>query len=232
MGVVQRLILFDIDGTMLSTAGQAGGAFREALSAVYGVAGPWEGYSFAGKTDPQIAHDLLRLSGLARETVERGLPDVWEHYLAGLEERLRGVRVELLPGVRPLVERLHASPRAVLGLLTGNVREGARLKLTAAGLDFRHFAVGAFGSDHAERRELPALAIYRAEERFGHRFQGKEVVIIGDTPFDISCGERLGVRTLAVATGSYSHEELARCSPDHLFPSLRDTEAVWRAIFD
>jgi phosphoglycolate phosphatase-like HAD superfamily hydrolase len=120
----------------------------------------------------------------------------------------------------------------VLGLLTGNLVEGARLKLDASGIGFNRFRLGAYGSDHADRPELPAVAVRRAEEHFDHRFEGKSVVIIGDTPYDIACGESLGVRTLAVATGSYSEEQLAACGPDHLFSSLEDVDAVWRAVFE
>jgi phosphoglycolate phosphatase-like HAD superfamily hydrolase len=229
---MQRLILFDIDGTILSTRGVAAGAFREALEEVFGSPVQRSGYSFAGKTDPQIARELLALGEVPEREVEERLAEVWSAYLPRLEARLRGVEIPLLPGVRALVERLHAEPGAVLGLLTGNLVEGARLKLAAAGLDFGYFAVGAFGSDHAERSRLPLLAIERAEARFGHRFSGKAVVIIGDTPLDVACGEHLGVRTIAVATGSYSAEELAACGPDHVFSDLADEEAVWRAIFD
>ena len=106
------------------------------------------------------------------------------------------------------------------------------MKLEAVGLDFDWFRVGAYGSDHADRSELPAVAIARAERALGHRFEGKSVVIVGDTPHDVACGEHLGVRTLAVATGSYAPDELAACAPDHLFPDLSDTDAVWSAIFD
>lgn len=229
---MQRLVLLDIDGTILSSNGAAARPFRRALETVFGTSGPLDGYSFAGKTDPQIARDLLRLARIEDGAVAEGLERVWPLYLEGLRQELASTRVSVFPGVERLVERLDSEPTAVLGLLTGNVVEGARLKLTAAGLDFNVFRVGAFGSDHGDRTELPAIAIARAEERFGHRFQGKSVVIVGDTPLDVACGAHLGVRTVAVATGSYSRDELAACGPDHLFDDLSDTEAVCAAIFD
>ena len=230
--LMQRLILFDIDGTLLTTNGVAGRAFRSALQRVFGTSGPRDGYSFAGKTDPQIAGDLMRLAGVSQDRVDAALADVLTHYAVLLEESMSGDDVHVFPGVRELLERLDTIPDTVLGLLTGNAREGARLKLGAAGLPFERFQVGAFGSDHRDRRELPAIAIARTEELFGHRFSGKSVVIIGDTPLDVACGEHLGVRTIAVATGSYSEEELRLCSPDYLFASLVDVDAVCRAIFE
>lgn len=229
---MQRLVLLDIDGTILSSNGVAARPFRRALEAVFGTPGPLRGYSFAGKTDPQIARDLLRLANVPEHEVAEGMERIWPLYLDGLRGALKAARVTLFPGVAQLVNRLDAEPSAVLGLLTGNVAEGARLKLTAAGLDFNVFQVGAFGSDHPDRTELPAIAVARAERQFGHTFQGKAVVIVGDTPLDISCGEHLGVRTVAVATGSYSMDDLAACGPDHVFDSLEDTDAVWAAIFD
>lgn len=228
---MDRLVLFDIDGTLLSAAGAAGPPFRAALEHVFGTSGPIDGYTFAGRTDPQIALDLLTQGGVSPERIEAGIDRVWELYLAGLRDALERARVAVLPGVRSLLDALEAEPTAILGLLTGNVREGARMKLDAAGLRFDRFAVGAFGSDHADRPELPAVAIRRAEELFGHRFRGKSVVIIGDTPRDIACGEHLGVRTIAVATGSYTAEELAACGPDYVFDTLEETEEVWEAIF-
>jgi phosphoglycolate phosphatase len=227
-----RLVLFDIDGTILSSDGAAPRAFRRALETVFGTSGPVSGYSFAGRTDPQIARDLLTMAGLPEEHILNGLPDVWELYTTILAQEFRKVRATVYPGVRELLDRLeHAREDAVLGLLTGNVAEGARLKLESAGIDFDRFRVGAFGSDHHDRRELPEVAIDRAERALGHRFLGKSVVIIGDTPHDIACGEHLGVRTLAVATGSYSVEELTRCGPDVVFEDLSDIGAVWAAIF-
>lgn len=229
---MQRLILFDIDGTILTTNGAAARAFLHALRQVFGTAGPIESHSFAGKTDPQIALELLSAAGLEEAEVHAGLPAVWEAYLAELEREIATATIQVFPGVMPLLERLEADrSRTALGLLTGNIQQGARLKLDTAGIDSRRFTVGAYGSDHAVRSELPRIAVERAEQRFGHRFEGKSIVIIGDTPADIACGESLGVRTIAVATGSYSEPQLAACGPDHLFPSLANGEAVWEAIF-
>jgi phosphoglycolate phosphatase len=226
-----RLVLFDIDGTLMSAGRAAARAFHRALIEVYGTAGPIEGHSFAGKTDPQIALELLTSAGLDRGRVERELPALWAAYLRDLPTELEQASVEVHPGVPPLLDRLGSrSADLALGLLTGNLEEGARLKLDAAGIGFGRFALGAYGSDHAERAMLPAVAVERAERRFGHRFAGKRIVIIGDTPHDIACGAELGVRTIAVATGSYSEAELAACGPDHLFPSLADADAVWSAI--
>jgi phosphoglycolate phosphatase-like HAD superfamily hydrolase len=227
-----RLVLYDIDGTLLTSHSVTARAFRAALRDVFGTDGPREGFSFAGKTDPQIAHELLTAAGVARERIEAGMPALFERYLARVRRELTPADTTVFPGVRELLGAVEAEgERAVPGLLTGNVREGARIKLDVAGLGFSRFLLGAFGSDHADRPELPALAIRRAERLTGHRFRGSEVVIIGDTPADIACGAHLGVRTLAVATGSYSAAQLAACRPDRVFEDLADTDAVLAAIF-
>ncbi len=227
-----RLVLFDIDGTILSSNGAAASAFRNALEEVFGTSGPKRGYSFAGRTDPQIAHDLLAMAGLDEATIQEGLPRAWDLYLEGLAFELETVAATVYPGVVEILDRLDTEADAIVGLLTGNIVGGARLKLEAADIDFDRFKVGAYGSDHRERSALPAIAVDRAEASFGRRFEGKSVVIIGDTPADVACGEHLGVRTIAVATGTYTAGQLEPCGPDHLFDDLADTDAVWRAIFD
>ena len=230
---MERLVLFDIDGTLLSTDGAAARAFRTALEDVFGTSGPVSGYSFAGRTDPQIARDLLTMAGIEPEQITEGLTAVWPLYERLLDEELRSTEVTRYAGVLELLDRIRpAEDRVLNGLLTGNIAGGARLKLEWAGIGFDRFRVGAFGSDHADRRELPAIAVSRAAGAVGHRFDGKSVVIIGDTPLDIACGEHLGVRTIAVATGSYTRAELLACGPDHAFEDLSDTEAVLAAILD
>jgi phosphoglycolate phosphatase len=228
---MHRLILFDIDGTLLSADGAGKRAFHAAIRDTFGPIPEPPAYSFAGRTDPQIARDLLTAAGIPREEVEAGLSGLFRDYAQHLEREIRRVEVRPLPGVLPLLERIEAAGgRTVLGLLTGNVREGAWIKLRAAGIDPERFRVGAFGSDHPDRPELPAVAVARAEALTRHRYTGKEIVIIGDTPRDVACGEHLGVRTIAVATGVYPLEELAACRPDHLFPDLGEVERVWEAI--
>lgn len=228
---MRRLILFDIDGTLLHADGAGKRAFHAAIHEVFGPIREPAGYSFAGRTDPQIARDLLRASGYPDAEIDASLPALFGNYVERLEEVIRAVEVRPLPGVLPLLERIEAAGEpTVLGLLTGNVAGGARIKLRAAGIEPERFRVGAFGSDHADRPELPALAVERAEALTGHRYTGKEIVIIGDTPLDVACGEHLGVRTIAVATGVHPLDELAACGPDHLFPHLGDTERVWEAL--
>ncbi len=232
LAATKRLVLFDIDGTILSSKGAAARAFRRALEEVFGTSGPTNGYSFAGRTDPRIARDLLAMAGVGAEMVDSRLPEVWDRYTGHLRREFATVRPHVYPGVMELLDRVEAArASAVLGLLTGNVEEGARLKLESAGISRDRFIVSAFGSDHHDRTELPAIAVRRAEDLTGLRFAGKSVVIIGDTPADISCGAHLGVRTIAVATGTFSSSQLKECGPDFLFDDLEDVEAVLDAIF-
>ena len=228
---MRRLVLFDIDGTLLASDGAGKRAIRAALLEVFGGAGPIHGYSFAGRTDPEIVHDLLRAAGLEDAEIEAGLPALWFRYVENLHREVREMRVRMLPGVRALVERVERQGgETVLGLLTGNIAAGARIKLDSAGLRFDRFRVGAFGSDHAQRPELPAIAVERARALTGVDYAGKEIIIIGDTPRDVACGLHLGVRTIATATGTFPVEELEACGPDHVFADLSDTDAVVAAI--
>ncbi len=228
---MKRLVLFDIDGTLLSAGGAGARAVRDAMLEVYGETGQIGGYNMGGRTDPQIVRELLTAVGYSVEDVEARLDALWERYIHNLRREIGQARITPFPGVAELLDRLERSgDPTVLGLLTGNVMEGARLKVDAAGLGFDRFRVGAYGSDHWQRPELPAVAARRAREATGIDFGGKEIVIIGDTPFDIQCGASLGVRTVAVATGSHPPEELAEHGPDHLFADLSDTDAVWQAL--
>ena len=228
---MRRLVLFDIDGTLLNARGAGARALRDALVEIFGETGPIGAYSMGGRTDPQIVRELMTAVGITVDDIQPRLDALWDAYLRNLRQEIGRTHVQSLPGVPELLDRVEAGgDPTLLGLLTGNVREGARMKMEAAGLGFGRFRVGAYGSDHADRPELPAVATRRARELTGLDYAGKEIVIIGDTPFDIACGEHLGVRTIAVATGGHPREELAACNPDYLFGDLSDVEAVWRAI--
>jgi phosphoglycolate phosphatase-like HAD superfamily hydrolase len=231
---MNRLVLFDIDGTLLSAQRAPRRAFHRALMEVFGTAGPIDGHTFDGKTDPQIARELLLLAGLHDDLISRGLPDLWATYLRELarELALPGQETLVYPGVRELLDALESMKGLVLlGLLTGNIQPGAALKLASAkiGTDFR---VGAFGSDHERRDLLPALAVARALNLTGVHFRERDVVIVGDTPSDVTCGQSLAVRTLAVTTGRHDEPSLRSAGADHVFADLSATDEVLRAILD
>ncbi|HEU4565164.1 MAG TPA: HAD family hydrolase [Gemmatimonadaceae bacterium] len=228
-----KLVLFDIDGTILWSDGAGKRAFGAALVEVFGHI-DYGSYRFDGKTDPQIGRELLRIAGHPEEHIDAGMPRLLERYLEGLRVEVADPEhhTHVFPGVEALLDALEARPDVVLGLLTGNLREGAAIKLRAAGIDPVRFRVGAFGSDHERRPELPAIAQRRAREELGVHVPGDRVVVIGDTPADVECGRALGARAIAVATGRYSVEELLAHAPAAAFPDLTDTAAVMRAILD
>lgn len=232
MGFAVKLVLFDIDGTILLTDGAGRRAVHRALIDVFGSAGPAE-HRFDGKTDPQIIRELMRHEGHEDARIDAEMERLLALYVAYLEEELRtgaaGIRV--MPGVVDLLDALESHTDAILGLLTGNLAAGARAKLRAAGIDPDRFRVGAYGSDHETRGELPAVAQRRAREDLGVRIAGADVVVIGDTPADLECGRAIGARGIGVATGRYSVAELARHDPAAVFKDLSPTADVVRAIF-
>jgi phosphoglycolate phosphatase-like HAD superfamily hydrolase len=193
---------------------------------------PPEEHEFAGKTDPQIVRELMLRVGITAQAIQQRMPRALARYVdllsAELGQASHGGAV--YPGVVVLLDALEKRDDVVLGLLTGNVREGARAKLTAVGIDPDRFRVGAFGSDHADRPELPAIARARAEALLGHAVDGGQVVVIGDTPADMGCGRGIGARAIGVATGSYSVDDLRACGAAAVFADLSDTAAVTRAI--
>lgn len=225
---MRKLILFDIDGTLLSTQGAAKRAFHRALMEVYGEAGPIATHDFSGKTDPQIARELLSAAGLSAESIDAQLPELWDVYLRelALEFEAPSHQTRVLPGVPALLDALAAQSAAVLALLTGNIAHGAALKLTSAGIDPDTFRCGAYGSDCERRDGLPTVAVERALQRTGRAFRGKDVVVIGDTPHDVTCGRSLGVTAVAVATGGHDGAALRAAGADVVFTDLADTAAV------
>jgi phosphoglycolate phosphatase-like HAD superfamily hydrolase len=227
-----KIVLFDIDGTLLSTRGAGKRAMEAALESHFGTAGP-EGYRYDGKTDRQIARELMRAAGFADDVIDGRMDALLDDYLTGLHEELSASAPDALavyPGVRELLDELERRADVVLGLLTGNIEGGARAKLGSVRLDADRFRVGAFGSDHERRDALPAVAQARASAMLGREVAGDALVIIGDTPSDIACGRGVCARAIGVATGSYDVLALAEHSPAAVFPDLSDTSRVIEAI--
>jgi phosphoglycolate phosphatase-like HAD superfamily hydrolase len=229
---MKKLVLFDIDGTLLWTDGAGREAIHRALVKEMGTAGPIEGFRFDGKTDPQIVHELLAAAGHPSADNPGHVQAVCDRYAALLHSELhkpeRNVRV--LPGVKSLLEALEARGDIVLGLLTGNLAAGADLKLQRAGIDPAKFAVGAFGSDAAEREALPAIAVARATKVMGRPPTGHDVVILGDTPADVTCGGAIGARAIGVATGFFTAEDLRAAGAYAVFEDFAETEQVIASI--
>ncbi|MGB1779706.1 MAG: HAD family hydrolase [Longimicrobiales bacterium] len=221
---MRRIILFDIDGTLL-WGGPAKSAFVDAMNETYGTPGDIENVSFAGKTDPQIARELLHSSGVPHDEIARGLDDLFRRYLTYLEARLPENPVTVLPGVPELLDALAGHDDVGVGLLTGNVADGARLKLSSGGL-WGRFDFGSFGSDHEHRDELPSIAVARARELWGEVVTAEHAIVVGDTPRDVQCGKAGGTRTMAVVTGSFTVDELRVHDPDHVLEDFSSTTAV------
>lgn len=226
---MHRLVLFDIDCTLIDAHGAGGRAIFRAIADTYGVRGELDGYSFHGRTDPAIIVELATRWGTPEAVARDRLTACLARYVEVLHDEITPDEVELLPGVGELVTALACDRRVVLGVLTGNIDDGLALKLAPTGL-LPHFKVHASGSDSALRPELPAIAVERAQRLTGYGYTGKEVVVIGDTPADILCGADLAVRTIAVATGRHTPDELAPYRPDYLFADLGDWRAVVAAI--
>jgi phosphoglycolate phosphatase len=226
-----KAVLFDLDGTLLWTHGAGRRAIHTALLEVLGIEHPAAGFRFDGRTDPEIVRLLAAAAG--REHGPDVVDAVLSAYVRLLDAELSrpGHQTRTYPGVVELLAELEGRPDCVVGLLTGNVVDGARMKLRSAGIDIARFRVGAYGSDHGDRAELPAIAQRRVREVLGIEVAGRDVVIVGDTPADVACGRGIGARAIAVATGSYTVPDLLAVGAYAAFADLSDTHAVVAATF-
>jgi phosphoglycolate phosphatase len=226
-----KLVLFDIDGTMLKSEGVGRASMESALEHVFGSAGSPD-YRYDGKTDKQIVREVMKREGHADQLIDERMSVVMDRYVGGLDERIGSgkFRVHTLPGIPELLDALEARDDVILGLLTGNIVEGAKRKLAAAGVDFSRFRINAFGSDNEHRPMLPAIAQQRAKQSLGLDLAGDRIYVIGDTPADIACGRELGARAIGVATGNYSVADLEAHDPFAVFEDLSDTGSVLKAI--
>jgi phosphoglycolate phosphatase-like HAD superfamily hydrolase len=220
-----RAILFDIDGTLINTRGAGGSALREAFRQTFDI-DELADVAFSGRTDRGIINSLLKSHGID------GTTDDWrqlcERYLAALPGCLQQRQGRVLDGVVAILEEL-ASRDTGVGLLTGNLRAGARLKLDHFGL-YDHFAFGGFGDDHEDRDDVARAALAAAREANGNR-ECEDVWVVGDTPLDIRCARAINARVLAVATGIHPIDELADLEPDLILTDLSEKAKIIETLF-
>lgn len=221
--VPKRLLLWDIDATLISTGGAGDKALKRVVQQRYGVDDDFHDVEIAGRTDAFIAASILRKYG--QEPTGSNVSAFLDEYVAHLGELLPQLNGQVLPGISEILQRMKAKPDRVLALLTGNLQRGAKLKLQRYGL-WDYFEFGAFADDHADRNELGAFARARAKERHAHDFAVEAIDVIGDTGHDIACGKIFGARTIAVATGTWTRAQLAAHNPDFLFDDLSPVDEV------
>jgi phosphoglycolate phosphatase len=227
---VARLVLWDIDGTLVDSAGLGRDAFWDAFERVTG-AQPERPVPFAGRTDPEIALDLLAAAGI--DHGEQLLPQFEQALATAMAERAHLVRERgrPLPGVREALERLDAERAVTQSLLTGNIAPNAEVKLGAFGLtELLDMEIGAYGSDHRRRGELVAVARRKALDLRGAAFQPGEIVLIGDTPLDVAAAIEGGARAVGVATGPYEEDDLRHAGADAVLPDLANVDSVLAAV--
>ena len=219
----KRLLLFDIDGTLITTMGAGIEALKLVIEQRWGLRDELRDIEIAGKTDRNIAGDILKKYQV--EPTNENVSAFLDEYVSRLQRLLPQLNGHVLPGIAELLPRMKTKIDRVVALLTGNVERGAKLKLQRYGLwDF--FEFGAFADDHHDRNQLGNFARRRAHEKHGHEFDAAQIDVIGDTGHDIACGKAFGARTIAVATGSWNRERLSAFRPDFLFDDLQNVDEV------
>jgi len=209
-----KLLLFDIDQTLVNTGGAGIHALDRACKKLLAIDNAMDGIRPHGKTDPAIAREILRVRLGATSDVEAQIQSILEAYLSFLEDEVQtSAKYRVLPGIVSLLDEIAARPDMILGLATGNIELGARIKLERGKLN-RYFALGGFGSDSEDRTELVRKAAAKAAYNNGSSFPASDVFVIGDTPLDVDAGKRAGFKTVGVATGSYSVDQLLAAGAD------------------
>jgi phosphoglycolate phosphatase len=230
MTLIDRLLLFDIDGTLVVTGGAGQRAMNRAFHEVFGIPDAFAGIDLAGRTDTSIIGDAFTRQGMAAD--ELNTARFRGRYLECLQDEVPrpGAGKRVLPGIQPLLEALDPEPRSFLGLLTGNFADAAEVKLAHFDL-WRYFKCGAFGEDHGDRNHLVPVALARAQAcGLPTHVEPAGVIVIGDTPRDVACAHAHGARCVAVATGEYTADRLRLAGADVVFEDLSDTAAVLEAL--
>ncbi len=217
---MRRLVLFDIDGTLLISRGIGRQAKRQAMLECFGRTGDLDNHVFGGKTDWRIVAELLAPYGLSSADVGRAMPAYESVMARHMRALIGGYQAEAIPHAMELVAALRERAETLVGLVTGNTSKTAAIKLEMAGFDPAWFAVGAFGNESAERDDLTRLALQRARDHAGWALNGGDVVVIGDTPDDIQAARAIDAIAVAVCTGYVSRDQLVGSDPDFLLADL------------
>jgi phosphoglycolate phosphatase-like HAD superfamily hydrolase len=218
-----HVCLFDIDGTLISSGGAGKAALEGAMRDEFGIEHCMEKVELSGRTDRAIIHDLFQFNGLEETAAAR--EKLLNAYLAHLPVCLARIQGRVLPGIAAFLDHLAQRDEVAVGLLTGNVRAGARLKLGHYKL-VHHFAFGGFGDHHHNRDDVAHEALREIQCRFDGTASRERIWVIGDTPLDVQCARCIGARAVAVATGWHSAEELMDCKPDVMLPDLSDPKPL------
>lgn len=219
-----KLILFDIDGTLLDSGEAGTRSLNLAFEEIFSIRNALEGISMAGKTDIQIMKEGLKKHGL--DTFNGNILTLLQNYIEHLHVQIENPRRRLKPAVRESLEALDGMDDVYLGLLTGNIEAGARIKLNPFALN-HYFPLGAFGDDNEDRNRLLPIAVKRFKALYGNEIEYRDCIVIGDTPKDIECAKIYGAYSVAVATGPYPHESLAGLGADVLLRDMSKLDYAW-----
>jgi phosphoglycolate phosphatase-like HAD superfamily hydrolase len=222
-----KLLLFDIDGTLLTSGGAGERALRLGFRDRFGIDDDLSSVEIAGRTDSGIVREMLAAHRLP--ATPENIAAFLDGYLHHLAEEIPRTPGRLLPGILPLLDALQPRADIVLALLTGNLARGAEIKLRHYGV-WHFFEFGAFADDHHDRNQLGPFAQARARAQRGIEFPPERIFVLGDTPHDIACARAIGAKAIAIATGKFSQADLAAHAPDFLFDDLADSDAVLAAI--
>jgi phosphoglycolate phosphatase len=229
MKMVRRLLLFDLDWTLIYTGGAGVRALNTAFEKIFGIADAMKTVSPDGKTDPAICREMVRVH-LKREPTPGEIETLCRGYLERLAIEIpSSPGYKILPGIPTLLEKLAQRKDVLMGLGTGNLEEGARIKLARADL-MKYFRFGGYGSDAEERPDVLRTGARRGEAILGKQMPAQDVVVIGDNIRDVQAGKAIGAKTVAVASGPMTYEQLSETHPDHLFHDLSETEAVLNVL--
>ncbi len=224
-----KMVLFDIDGTLIRTGGAGVRALDRAFQKHHGVANPMGLIQPAGKTDPAIIREIFHIA-VKRDCTANESKQMCRSYLDFLKEEIATApNFRVMPGIAQILRHLSASDAHTLGLVTGNLEEGARIKLARPDLN-KYFRFGGYGSDSENRPQLTRVGIERGRRFQNHPSHDKDIFLVGDTPFDIDAGKQSGVVTIAVATGPWKLTDLKDHTPDYAFENLEEYEAFFRIV--